>query len=119
VSLEFGILGLYLLAEADVKPSSGHALKAGELPEEVVYIGMSRHIDRRLEKTHHAVTRYTKSENAELSRLWFATWQSEWTNFGLKRKGGLVGLATLALYERALILLYAKKYGRLPKLNRM
>lgn len=119
VPLEFGILGLYLLAEAEGIPGDDLAPNSENLPEEVLYVGMSTHVDRRLERTHNAVTRFADSKGANMNNLWFAVWQSEWTNTNLKQSRGIIALATLAVYERALILAYARKFGRLPNLNRI
>lgn len=116
--LRFGVLGLYILAESTENLGHGPIPLSGDLPEGTLYIGMSTNVHRRLEATHRAVQRYRNQENAGTSNLWFTTWQSEWSNSKAKQSCGIIGKATLALYERALILSYARTYGRLPKLNR-
>lgn len=117
---EFGILGLYLLAvsDAEVLPAE---LGAGErhLQSQVVYIGMSTHVERRLERTHAGVRQYCEHfEDSNCKNLWFSVWHSDISNWHLKKPAGVVACATIALYERALLLTYAKKHGRLPVLNK-
>ena len=117
VPREFGILGLYVLGTWDGSPGSGPADKRHLAPD-VVYIGMSDHVLRRLERTHAAVQRYRVDFNDPLcSRLHFAQWESAWTNFG-PRKGRVVQAAVLRALEAHLIAEYAMNFGRLPALNR-
>jgi hypothetical protein len=118
VPVQFGILGLYVLADSSTDLSDGPALNLANLPEEVFYIGMSTNVDSRLEQAHRAVQRYLNSENAHIGNLWFTTWRSEWSNSNLKQSCGIIAKATLLLYERGIILAYAKQYERLPKANR-
>ena len=119
VPSEFGMLGLYMLACSDTTPpGNSTSPDTADLPEEVIYIGMSRHVDRRLESSHNAVARYKKKYADEpCSGLWFSSWSSEWSSWSSKTCGP-VERATLVFYERALILAYAKRFGRLPALNR-
>ncbi len=119
VPADFGILGLYVLAAADStlveQPAEERYLQAS-----VLYIGMSTHVEQRLASTHKAVSTYrTEFNDQECSKLWFASWHSDWNNRELRKPHGAVALATIALYERFLLLSYARKHGRLPHLNRM
>lgn len=111
---EFGIIGLYILAEFTSDLDVAAAVNLKELPEKILYIGMSTNVHRRLEKTHRAIQMYLAQEYADTS----TTWQSDWHNSSPKRPYGIISRATLALYERALNLVYARKYARFPKLNR-
>lgn len=119
---EFGILGLYLLAGLDETNSSPSSNNADiYLQSEVVYIGMSTHVEQRLERTHSGVAQYRKHFNdSRCNNLWFSTWHSDVTNWSLRtrEKESIIAYTTVALYERALLLEYAKKYGRLPILNK-
>lgn len=116
VPLGFGILGLYVLAASAEEPPP---LSTADLPKEVVYIGMSRHVDRRLERSHNGVSLYKSTySDAACTSLWFSVWRSEWSS-GAHRFGvDPIALATVAVYERAVILAYARKHGELPALNR-
>lgn len=115
----FGILGLYVLAVSHEGPPAGQpAFSSEELPEAIVYVGMSTHVDRRLELAHKAVSRYREdSSDLNCANLWCARWYSDWSN-SPGSSDIVVQLATIAVYERALIHAYASKYGRLPKFNR-
>ena len=89
------------------------------LQPQVVYIGMSTHVERRLERNHAGVARYRKHfEDPKCKNLWVSIWHSDTTNWDLGKPAGVVGCATIALYERALLLAYALKHLRLPVLNR-
>lgn len=115
VPKDFGMLGLYLLAASDARPGSTDAPSVADLPEEVIYIGMSNFVERRVERYHTKVLEYRKSYADEsCQKLWFSTWQSEWSN---DSPSGTVASASLAFCERALILAYADKHGHYPALN--
>ncbi|KVC70607.1 hypothetical protein [Burkholderia ubonensis] len=54
VPVSFGLLGIYMLATSDVDAES--AIGADRyLDEAVIYIGMSAHVEQRLERSHEAV----------------------------------------------------------------
>ncbi|EMN7345174.1 hypothetical protein ACN930_004683 [Vibrio parahaemolyticus] len=56
---QFGIYGVYLLATFDSEEKV--KLFAPEnMPSDIIYIGMSSHIDRRLSSSHKAIKRYRK-----------------------------------------------------------
>lgn len=118
VPADFGCLGLYLFATTETDLSAVENSKERHLEEHVVYIGMSTHVEQRLERTHHAIVKYREQFNDDkCNNLWFAIWHSDWTNreHNISRK--TVALASIALYERALLLAYATKYGRFPACN--
>src|SRR5205807_6869406 len=112
------LLGLYLLAAADQDPNVGDTKKE-YLKSEVVYIGMSTNVDQRLERTHKAVARYCRNyTDPGGQRLWFSLWQPGWTNRERSSARRAVRLASIALYERVLLLAFATEHGFLPVLNR-
>ncbi len=117
---EFGILGLYLLARSDAEAFPAElGTDERHLHSQVVYIGMSTHVEQRLERTHAGVRRYREHfEDSRCKNLWFSVWHSDISNWHLEKPAGVVARATIALYERALLLAYAKKHGRLPLLNK-
>nr|WKF58243.1 hypothetical protein HUO10_002741 [Paraburkholderia busanensis] len=119
VPSDFGCLGLYLLATSDVDSHTG-AGSAKHLHPGVLYIGMSTHVDRRLERYHSAVRAYRREQDDRTcQRLRFSAWRSEWSMYarpGIAKP--VVEIAALKLYERALLYEFARKYGRLPPLNR-
>lgn len=119
VPANFGLLGLYLLAMSESDLSSQASKGESHLQEQVIYIGMSTHVDQRLERTHLGVRRYRKvyGDNQCL-KLSFSTWHSEATNSNLQRPAGVVACSEVALYERVLLLAYARQHGRLPVLNK-
>ena len=109
----FGILGIYLLAAP--LPSQNEIL---HLAPEVVYIGMSSHVTRRLDKSHKAVQQYQKdSGDNEAANLYYSEWLSPWSNFDENTDIGKSRLAYIQYIERKLIWDFAKKYQRLPKSN--
>ena len=119
VPADFGILGLYVLAAADLilveQPAEERFLQT-----DVLYIGMSTHVEQRLAYTHKAVSTYrTEFNDQQCSKLWFSSRHSDWNNRDLRKPHGAVALATVALYERFLLLSYAGKHGQFPRLNRM
>ena len=121
VPTEFGILGIYLLASwPDAPPATPPDPK--DLPSEIIYVGMSKHIDRRIEKPHAAVLRYVLDcEDNACERLYFSTWRSEWSSWSGRMSAdpsAPIKRARLHLYEQALIVRYAQTNGRLPKFNR-
>lgn len=110
---DFAILGLYVLMSSETKPEP---LDLHQFPATVVYIGMSAHVDRRLEHAHDAVRRYkTEHMDPSLKRLWMTVWHSDWTR--MYCAASPTKLAHLAFYERALIAMYADQHDRLPELN--
>ena len=113
----FGILGLYLLAHWKDAPPSTRP-DAAKLPAEVFYIGMSRHIDQRLEQPHGSVERYKREfEDRARAHLYFSTFSSGWSSHS-HASTDPVQRAELAFYERGVILRYARTHGRLPLFNR-
>lgn len=119
VPRSFGILGLYLLAvsESDLSATAGTADQY--LQQHVIYIGKSTHVEQRLERTHQAVARYrTQFDDNKCKSLWFSVWHSGWSNMQHDISREAIALASIALYERALILDFVQKNGRLPVLNR-
>jgi hypothetical protein len=121
VPVKFGILGLYILATADVDEITDAYYAKQYLHSSVLYIGMSRHVDTRLERTHKAVNRYRAMFNDnECKNLRYAIWYSSWTSHGYRVANdsqSVVANAKLALFERALLLSYAQMHGRLPLFN--
>jgi len=119
VPVNFGILGLYVLGTGEDKPGAGLAPSGSDLPADIVYIGSSAHVDRRLERWHDAVARYKREFGDDrCSRLWISIWYSDWTNSWEGTGRGVVAQTRLLAYERALIHAYAVQNGRLPALNR-
>lgn len=113
---EFGIYGIYLVAEFETAPEV-RKITPISIPEEVIYIGMSSHVDRRLEKSHSAIRKYMEeSGDSNCEKLWFGRAQSSWTNSQLE--GQAVATAYMAYYERALILEYTRSYGKFPRFNK-
>src|SRR5207248_3279754 len=77
---DFGILGIYLLACSTDGPPPSSATERHLLPN-VIYIGMSGHVMRRLERGHRAVNRYrTQLKDASGKNLYFCQWNSDWNN---------------------------------------
>lgn len=112
----FGIFGIYLIAEFQ-NPPKKLEIDTSSLPKEVIYIGMSSHVDRRLEKSHSAVRKYRSETGDEQCRnLWYARAYSEWSNG--YAEGARIASAYIAYYERALILEYTRANQQLPKYNR-
>jgi hypothetical protein len=113
----FGQLGIYMLATSDVGDDS--AIGADRyLAEAVIYIGMSAHVEQRLERSHESVKAY-KQQSGDLAadNLRFTVWHSGATKGPYERKAPVVEAATIAVYERVLLLKYAEKFGRLPRFN--
>ncbi|MCR4467942.1 hypothetical protein [Burkholderia sp. SCN-KJ] len=117
VPVGFGLLGIYMLATSEVDAGS---TAGGDryLDEAVIYIGMSAHVEQRLEQSHEAVKAY-KQQSGDLaaSNLRFTIWHSGATKGPYERKVPAVEAATIAVYERVLLLKYAEKFGRLPRFN--
>lgn len=113
----FGLLGIYLLATSDVDDKSATGTDR-YLDEAVIYIGMSAHIEQRLERSHKAVNAY-KQQSGDLAAqdLRFTVWHSGATRGAYERKAPVVEAATIAVYERVLLLKYAEEFGRLPRFN--
>ncbi|MGF6575082.1 hypothetical protein ABH945_007211 [Paraburkholderia sp. GAS333] len=117
VPVGFGLLGIYMLATSDVDGES--SLEPDNyLNQAVIYIGMSEHVEQRLERSHDAVTAYKKQTgDLAASDLRFTIWHSSAAKGQYEQKGPVVSAATIAVYERVLLLKYAEKYGRLPRFN--
>ena len=90
-----------------------------QLQAHVLYIGKSTQVEQRLERTHKAVAKYrVQFDDKHCEKLWFSTWHSDWTSMESDGRRKAVNLASMAYYERAVILAYVRKHGRLPVLNR-
>lgn len=114
VPRDFGILGIYLFAS----PEPTDSIKRHILSN-VIYIGMSTHITRRLDKRHKAIRQYQEIFNDPgEQQLYFCEWQSPWTNWDIKKESGAEQLAFVRYIERKLIWEYAKKFHRLPIFNK-
>ena len=118
VPRRFGLFGLYLLAHAEDGTSlEGAAGSDRHLLSNVVYIGMSTHIDQRL-SAHSAVRRYRQRyDDRQCSRLWLSVWHSGTTSFA-DTSSRSIAHTELALLERLLLWQYAHTFKRLPALNR-
>lgn len=115
VPVDWGLLGLYLLASEDALVALDQPGHKRHVASQILYIGMSRHVDRRLEKHHSGVRRYKERYgDADGAKLVFSMWQSSWSN----TVENSVHDAALAMYERILLWEFAKANGRLPALNR-
>ncbi|NPT37403.1 hypothetical protein [Paraburkholderia xenovorans] len=117
VPVGFGLFGIYMLATSEV--DAGLSPEADRyLDEAVIYIGMSGHVEQRLERSHDAVKAY-KQQSGDLAagNLRFTIWHSGATKGPYERKGPVVAAATIAVYERVLLLKYADKFVRLPRFN--
>lgn len=116
VPANFGIFGLYIFARFESQPDATAVSEAKYLQEEVIYIGMSSHVDQRLEKSHRAASRYRESfSDPQGKNLWFSVWSSPWTNGDRNR---VIAQASIACYERALILGYVHQHKQFPLLNK-
>ncbi|KIG11206.1 hypothetical protein BurMR1_1866 [Burkholderia sp. MR1] len=115
----FGLLGIYVLATREVDACLLSETDR-HLNEAVIYIGMSDHVERRLEEKHDAVKAY-KQQYGDIAaeNLRFAIWHSGAAKGQHERKGPVVGAARIAVYERVLLLQYAEKFGRLPRFNKL
>ena len=110
----FGLLGVYLLAA----PSPSRE-QPKHLAPEVIYIGMSGHVTRRVSKTHGMVQRYVaETGDVDGQRLFYSEWSSSWSNSELNTNIAKARLAYIQYIERKLIWEYAKQYERVPKYNR-
>ena len=110
---DFGLLGVYLLASPQPSDQELH-----HLAHEVIYIGMSGHVTKRLDKSHKTVRRYRlESGDDGAENLYFSLWPSEWSNWHQNSNIHQTRLAYIRYIERKLIWEYANKYGELPRLN--
>lgn len=111
----FGIFGLYLLAHSVGMPETSLGSKK-HLSENVIYIGMSSHVDSRLENHHSKVAEYkTEYDDPSCKNLWLTTWMSDQTN---DSKTQTYGRTYTSFLERLLILEYVEKFGNLPRFNK-
>ncbi|WP_429406996.1 hypothetical protein [Paraburkholderia sp. MM5482-R1] len=119
VPLEFGLYGIYLLATDDVDHLTSNDSDDRHLHPAVMYVGMSTHVDRRIDRHHQAVVDYaTSTGDVRKAKLRYSMWQSDWNTYG-DEKQRTYAKALVALCERALLFSYVEAYGRLPVLNRM
>ena len=110
---DYGLLGVYLLAAP--LPSDQELY---HLAPEVIYIGMSSHVTKRLDKSHKAVRQYRdKFGDTRIENLYYTEWLSPWSNWDQNRNIGQAQLAFIHYIERKLIWEYAKKHHGLPRLN--
>ena len=110
---DFGLLGVYLLASPLPSDQELHHL-AGE----VIYIGMSSHVTKRLDRSHKAVRQYRDEIGDDsVENLYYSEWSSPWSNWDQKSTIGQAQLAYIHYVERKLLWEYAKKHGGLPRFN--
>lgn len=110
----FGVQGVYLIGEFRSPPIQ-RSIEPKCLPQEIIYIGMSKHLDRRLEKSHQAVKKYRRETgDVHCDSLWYCRAYSHWSNISENK----AVTAYVLYYERALILEYVRAYGNLPKYNK-
>jgi hypothetical protein len=110
---DYGLLGVYLLASP--LPSDQELY---HLAPEVIYIGTSSHVTKRLDKSHKAVCQY-KDEFGDnsIENLYYSEWLSPWSNWDQNSNIGQAQLAFIHYTERKLIWEYAQKHHRLPRFN--
>lgn len=114
---DFGIFGIYLLACFPLECMCKD-FDPDELPEEIIYIGMSSHVDLRLARSHKAVRKYrVDTGDSSCENLWYVRGYSVWSNSDKNRND--MAKAYMSYYERALILKYARAYKVLPKYNQI
>jgi hypothetical protein len=111
---DFGLLGVYLLAAQLPADQELH-----HLAPEVIYIGMSTHVTKRLDKTHKAVCEYRHEfGDSKGEKLYYSDWLSPWSNWNQDDNLGQAQVAFIHYIERKLIWEYAKKHHALPRFNR-
>ncbi len=121
VPTDFGLAGLYLLANFKDERDVTNESPPTHLDPNVIYIGVSDSPIHRLgSNSHGAVNRYkAKFKDPSLSNLYCTHWQSRITNYELKNSESGEAKRTYFLYlERKLIWEYATRFNRLPALNR-
>ncbi len=111
VPKDFGVLGLYLLA---ISPSMES--KPSHTDKSIVYIGMSKHVMKRLEKSHDAVKKIKLVHG--LNELYYADFGIDVNNQCLHSDKGKVQLAYLRYLERKIIWEYANINNSLPEFNK-
>ena len=107
---DFGLLGIYLLA---ISPNLYE--KVNHSSKEIVYIGMSTNVLKRLDKSHKAVKKIKTDYG--LQNLYYAEHNTGHANTNLENDEGRVNLALLHYLERKLIWEYADKNKKLPEYN--
>jgi hypothetical protein len=118
VPRDFGILGIYLLAFSTNGPPPPSSPTERHLLPNVIYVGMSGHVMRRLERAHTAVNSYRKLfDDVSGKKLYFCQWDTDWPNSATGDKASVQN-AALRYVEAKLIAEHALKNGRRPKLNR-
>lgn len=118
VPLDFGLYGLYLIARSNVDLNETARTAPKYLQSEVIYIGMSSNVERRLELPHAAVKRHRREYvDPNDSQLWVSIWHAGDSEFSASRRQNYVANASLALYERIVILAYIREFGRPPQFN--
>ncbi|WP_404366764.1 hypothetical protein [Marinobacter sp.] len=112
----FGIYGIYILGSFFGGPDE-MVFDPKNIPEEVFYIGMSRHVDQRLAKSHTAVMSYRDATgDHSCQNLWYVKASSEWS--GNSYTSGPLAGSYIEFYERALILQYVITHKKLPAHNK-
>ena len=111
---DFGVLGIYLLAAFESSDPPESESTARHLHPDVIYIGMSENVTKRVDKHHGAVHRYRqKSMYNKTAKLYCCDWQSQWTNFDKRPPE----LACIRYIERKLIWEFANMFNRMPEMN--
>ncbi len=120
---DFDISGLYLLAHfRNKRQRENNKDSQLHLNPNVVYIGKSKRITRRLEDSRHekVTHEYKRLFNDPMLRyLYYSIWYADWTTFDFA-KGTLAKAlnACLIYLERKLIWEYVKVYDTIPILNK-
>ncbi len=119
---DFDVSGIYLWAhfknERQKKVDNNGQL---HLNPNVIYIGQSKKVTRRLEGSRHEKIKEYKAqfEDDELKHLYFSLCYTEWTSWDFQKKDlASVRYACLLYLERKLIWEFAKTYSNVPRLNR-
>jgi hypothetical protein len=118
----FDVSGIYLLAHFKNKRERENN-KDGQLHlnPNVVYIGESKEITRRLEGSRHEKIREYKKvfNDHSLKCLYFSECHVGWTTWDFQeRDSAMVRKAYLLYLESKLIWEFAKAYSKLPDLNK-
>ncbi|REG59650.1 hypothetical protein B0G80_2415 [Paraburkholderia sp. BL6669N2] len=84
-----------------------------------MYVGMSTHGHRRIDRHHKAIVNYvTSTDDVRKVKPRYSMWQSDWNIYDAEKKR-FYAKALVALCERALLFSYVEAYGQWPMLNRM
>jgi hypothetical protein len=119
VPSEFDFAGLYIFACFPEGPETASKPDSRNLIEEVVYIGQSMRITKRLEgKRHEKIETYrTQYRDPDLEYLYFAFWEFKTSiDWNIDPDKDIVN-AAIQYFERKCIFDYINKFGQLPGLN--